>query len=442
MHSHFAIFFRCFFYSDDALQTSRLSIEHSNRDQQQHRRNAVNVSDIFQNLFSSPSPTVSPTKSAEAPSALLSTAGVPTKSPTHSNPVFTPSSFDFLDAAPVESDSTIISYIHDDGRELENKTGPWAVWWQYAPVVSNRSIINYDIASSRLSNTVAIAYEQMAVMSPVHSYQERKRAHQNESFSTERFVDDILIEQSASYISGDPYGYLFYPVFNDIPVADSNITTTVALLSATFLWKSYFQDFLSEENGGIICVVNNTVKEVFTLQIDGGNVTFLGYEDLHDTSYDYLAISTNFSSDGGLSSFTNEEGYTGVPLDTDHIFFTIYLFPSDAMKENYSSSTPTIVALSVVLFFALAGIIFCVYDYLVSRRQKKVMENAMKTHEIVSSLFPETVRDRIMQDAVERVEDRSELNRSVKTLGFDVSSAIADFYPAVSVLCKYLPLSV
>jgi hypothetical protein len=421
--------------SDDDLQASLMSIEHGNS-QRNRLLGEVNVSDFFQKPLSSPTPTTSPTQSAEAPIARLS-SGITTSSPTKANAVPLASEYDFLDTEPEKTSSVVTTFIHDDGMPLDSSTGPWAVWWQYAPVQSNRSIVNYDLASSRLSRSIAVANQQMAVMSPVHSHQERKHSNKNASFSAEDFVNNLLQRQSDSYTSGDPFGYMFYPVFDQIPGSNSTALSTAAILSATFYWKSYFESFLPDGDDGIICVVNNTVGEVFTFQINGGNVSFLGYEDLHDTSYDYLAISSNFSSAGGLSSFANGQEYTGVPLDTEYILYFIYLYPSDAMKENFTSSTPIIVASSVVVFFALAGILFCFYDYLVSRRQKKVMDNAMKTHEIVSSLFPETVRDRIMQEAVEREAERRGSNSSIKPSSFDASKAIADFYPSASVLCKY-----
>jgi hypothetical protein len=39
---------------------------------------------------------------------------------------------------------------------------------------------------------------------------------------------------------------------------------------------------------------------------------------------------------------------------------------------------------------------FTTYDCLVQRRQEKVMESALRTNAIVSSLFPKEVRDRLL----------------------------------------------
>jgi hypothetical protein len=48
--------------------------------------------------------------------------------------------------------------------------------------------------------------------------------------------------------------------------------------------------------------------------------------------------------------------------------------------------------------------VFILYDWLVQRRQDKVAATARRTAAIVASLFPSTVRDRILKEAEEKVE--------------------------------------
>jgi hypothetical protein len=53
----------------------------------------------------------------------------------------------------------------------------------------------------------------------------------------------------------------------------------------------------------------------------------------------------------------------------------------------------------VVLAFLLTGGLLALYDYTVRKRQEKTMKSALRSTAIVSSLFPEQVRDRLLRDA-------------------------------------------
>lgn len=57
---------------------------------------------------------------------------------------------------------------------------------------------------------------------------------------------------------------------------------------------------------------------------------------------------------------------------------------------------PYIASTIMVGLFALTAVIFVAYDCVVARRQSVFMDSVAQTNKLVSSLFPETVRDRIM----------------------------------------------
>jgi hypothetical protein len=77
--------------------------------------------------------------------------------------------------------------------------------------------------------------------------------------------------------------------------------------------------------------------------------------------------------------------------------FSLSLYPSKAMEDDYKSRDPGVFTIIVVLIFALTSVAFLMYDHLVERRQKKVLSSAIQSSAIVSSLFPSTVRDRLFQ---------------------------------------------
>ena len=87
--------------------------------------------------------------------------------------------------------------------------------------------------------------------------------------------------------------------------------------------------------------------------------------------------------------------YTGLPLNDQYCPFTFSVYPSGSMEEHYTSNNPIYFTLGAVLIFCFTSAVFLLYDWMVERRQKKVMTTAERTNAIVSSLFPSVVRDRI-----------------------------------------------
>ena len=65
----------------------------------------------------------------------------------------------------------------------------------------------------------------------------------------------------------------------------------------------------------------------------------------------------------------------------------------------------------VVACFVLTTLVFIVYDFMVTLRNKRVMDTAEKTTAIVSSLFPSNVRDRIMEEAGQATDEKKKENR-------------------------------
>lgn len=126
---------------------------------------------------------------------------------------------------------------------------------------------------------------------------------------------------------------------------------------------------------------------------NGPSEKFLGSGDLHDLKYDQLKLSSKLID---LRDFAIKgRDYTGLPIEDEFCPWTLYVYPSEVMKDQYVSSNATIFAVTAAAIFVATSIIFVVYDRWVERRQKVVMTTAARTHAIVSSLFPSNVRDRI-----------------------------------------------
>ena len=173
----------------------------------------------------------------------------------------------------------------------------------------------------------------------------------------------------------------------------------VGVITAFVEWRHYFRGLLPDEVIGVHAIVENTCgldgeQQVFSFDLSGPNVTFMGAMDIHDWVYDDLEITVNLTS----ALFGNEtaDGGSAADIDCQHV---VRLFPSDQMKEFYMNVAPIVYAGFVVFVFVLTAGVFILYDWLVERRQGKVMDSATRSNAIVSSLFPENVRGRLMAEA-------------------------------------------
>ena len=74
-----------------------------------------------------------------------------------------------------------------------------------------------------------------------------------------------------------------------------------------------------------------------------------------------------------------------------------HIFPSAKFHDNYKTNTPTIYAAVVAFTFVLVAAVFFIYDLLVQYRNEKIVVTAARSNAIVSSMFPDAIRDRLLQ---------------------------------------------
>jgi len=75
--------------------------------------------------------------------------------------------------------------------------------------------------------------------------------------------------------------------------------------------------------------------------------------------------------------------------------YKIHIYGTDALRDKYISDEPLVYSLTCVFIFLFCAVIFFGFDFIVHRRQAKVMRTAKRANDIVVSLFPKTFRDRI-----------------------------------------------
>mmetsp|Transcript_17377 Transcript_17377/g.40393 ORF Transcript_17377/g.40393 Transcript_17377/m.40393 type:complete len:595 (-) Transcript_17377:3215-4999(-) len=173
------------------------------------------------------------------------------------------------------------------------------------------------------------------------------------------------------------------PVFREIGPGQE----PAAVLLIMVYWKTYFFNLLPPGANGVIVVLQNDCDQKYSYQVDGSTATFLGKSDLHDSKYDYLGTGTSVESILG-----NQE------WNTDGCHYSIRAFPSQDLEDSYKTNKPWIYAVALAALFLFTSAVFVVFAYVVERRQKLVLNSALQSGQLVSSLFPEAVREKLYEE--------------------------------------------
>lgn len=193
-------------------------------------------------------------------------------------------------------------------------------------------------------------------------------------------VGDLLSEQEGVAST------IWYPVFDSFEKSRS----IVAALAMTVRWDSFIDMALLHDSDDIYIVFSNDCGDVFTLEITGSQVIYHREKDAHDERYDDYRFQHDLTNPGVSP--------TGVELNTDYCKVTIDVYPTSEALNSDDTSMTLVYALVLGSLLTITVAIFCVYDILMRRRQIELIEAAVRSNAIVSSMFPEVVRDRLFQN--------------------------------------------
>eukprot|EP00934_Nitzschia_sp_Nitz4_P007445 Nitzschia sp. Nitz4//scaffold17_size182527//156864//160606//NITZ4_001879-RA/size182527-snap-gene-0.304-mRNA-1//-1//CDS//3329539415//7435//frame0 len=241
----------------------------------------------------------------------------------------------------------------------------YAPVWQLSPVEAQYEQINYD----------SLTYVDDLYTSLQHNSEP--------TFSGFQYDDSFNVDQSDS--SEWPRSYLSTLVYDQPLVDGRNILSRedVAVLHAYVGWHKLFENQVaSSAASGMYVTLENTCGDINTIvyRIDGPNVTFLGTQFTPEPAYAGISESMDVGTLRAL------EGCS----------ISVQVFASDDFKSHYTTDRPRTGVYGVVSFFVTAGLAFMFYDFLAERRQRHELEKVKRSDEIVNSLFPTQVRDRLM----------------------------------------------
>jgi hypothetical protein len=123
----------------------------------------------------------------------------------------------------------------------------------------------------------------------------------------------------------------------------------------------------------------------------GKEAVYIGQGDLHDSKFDGMERAVDFARENDIL-----EASLGIGVNQDISAYSLRVYPSQELYDEYHTSLPIVVACMVALAFVITAGVFLLYSHRVERRQRIVLKQAMESTAIVASLFPEAVRDRMV----------------------------------------------
>jgi hypothetical protein len=311
------------------------------------------------------------------------------------------------------SSSGITPYIWkwENGTQTRQTSQPGqliAPLWQISPAAA--PAVNVDLFSDE---RISSLYSKML---------EKKYSIISQAYAIGDLFD-FLFDPEEKDRKSNPHAFIMEPVYDSFE-EDPEV---VGVLVAVTAWENLFDRLLAEGTNGIICVITDTCGNDITYELNGPRSVYLGPTDAHDPSFDDFGEHVQIEVH-----------------DIDHVkdlcVHTLHIYPSKTFRESYDTNEPMIYTCVVVVAFVVTAILLFIYDRLVTRRQNKTMDSALKTSVLVSSLFPENVRDRVLDDAQAYkgkmfASDDEGNHYSVEQSGkICKARPIADFFPDSTVM--------
>ena len=273
------------------------------------------------------------------------------------------------------------------GIVADSSPGPYFPLWQESPTFGvstspvNLNIGHYPPYAPHISRAIETGKMTLGGIQTAP-----RGLPSDEDYSTRYFASllSVAAKKKVTYM-GDPMSTVFVPVFSEYNTTEN----PVAIMFGVFGWASYFENLLTENFPGIAVVLENTCDGPFTYKIVGTEVEYIGPGDLH---------LSKFNSMRRRFDLKDESTAEGLNLHQSVCPYSLSVYPAQELFDAYITNLPFLLTTAVLLVFALASGVFFLYNQFVEERQDLVMNQAVQSTAIVSSMFPEAVRDRLMQD--------------------------------------------
>jgi class 3 adenylate cyclase len=274
----------------------------------------------------------------------------------------------------------------ESGFVVDDSAGPYLPTWQLTPAtenIINLNILSHPIFSEAASETIATSEATISRLENVDSLGQMSSVFFTDYYGC--LMQNHFGEQDVSY-NGQPLATMFFPVFSSFSTQTRQL---VGVLSTLIDFEQLFSGALTEGSGGVLGVLDNNCGDIFSFEVNGQDAVYLGPEDFHNTDYGSFNQKYEFAS-------TLFESASSVEVNSGYCPYTLRVYPQDMLYDDYVTTMPVVysVTFAVVLLFVIFVVLS--YDCYLHRRMSKIDKAAEASRAIVSSLFPQNVRDRIL----------------------------------------------
>jgi Adenylate and Guanylate cyclase catalytic domain len=223
-----------------------------------------------------------------------------------------------------------------------------------------------------------------------------------------------------------PNAALYVPIHQTVDKA----SPVVGTLGFQFLWETFLEGILQDEAHNLMAVVENscTTGRKYSFLVEGPNVTYLGPGDLHTDPENFTPpkpVTTTFQ--GFLQVFQTSDTFNTSNLDEESLpcQFRVTIYSTAEMRDSYLTNHPATYRWIVLGVFLLVVSVFLFYDCVVESRSSRVVESAKRTDALVSTLFPSSVKQRLLENADKKRKAAEERSRMSYWHSTDVRSSVS-----------------
>ncbi|CAB9504879.1 Receptor-type guanylate cyclase gcy [Seminavis robusta] len=280
----------------------------------------------------------------------------------------------------------VIFKIQANGTKVpEDGPGPFQPVWQIAPSANAAHDANFNLASMpSISSALQAVYKtQKAVLTgPLPgSDDEQNMMNHLDIFSVQGQQD------------GEPISLMILPIFDDDSDNDEQDHTVVAVLVAPFLFQSFLLNALGVHVPGRVMVVLHSCNQTHSYHLHQNNtVQYIGQGDQHHPFYSDLKQSNSFP--------------TGVAQSSDGIAFTqdyacgqyqLDVYPTAVYQNHTSTNGPVISTVFIVVLCVCLFLSFLLVGGRIHDQMEQVTKKAQEASNLVDTLFPKDIQDRLFQ---------------------------------------------
>ncbi|CAB9524962.1 Receptor-type guanylate cyclase gcy [Seminavis robusta] len=337
-----------------------------------------------------------------------------------------------------------ISKLSGTGIVEETGLGPYAPFWQLAPAIPVPNLVNYNALShpSRTPKIKALIENKAALVSEAWDYSDVNYA----GTVGKKAVLNLFLnrrQDAGLHYQDGPVSDLYVPIFEDVH-SDVNQTANpskvVGALTAYVYWQVYFYNILPKDTPEMTAILENTCGQAFTYKMMGKEVSYVGQGALFDSKYTDMAVTT------GWNAFLQQETPTHQheAQAAAHCSYQVRVYPTEDLENHYVTSDPVYSTLVLISAFVFTSLVFIGYDLAMERRNRVVMKKAVESTEVVNTLYPAAVRERLFDENKTQNPRSSLLSKSITKPeltsgpihgddGFN-ADIIADLYENVTVM--------